>query len=199
MSLLSAADEQSLSTICPEWAGNIKQILFPEAVIQEKVKEMAKKISEDYKGKRVLCVGLLTGAFVFLTDLLRHFTVPYEVDFMVVSSYGRGTTSSGSVKLKKDLSIDPQGRDILIIEDLIDTGNTLSWIKEHLKVKQCKSVKICCLLDKKARRTAAVDVDYVGFECPDEFVIGYGMDYADEYRCIPFVGILKEQCYNGEH
>ena len=114
---------------------------------------------------------------------------------MVVSSYGRGTTSSGSVKLKKDLSIDPHNQHILIIEDLIDTGNTLLWIREHLKTKQCASVKICCLLDKKARRTANVDVEFVGFECPDEFVIGYGMDFADDYRCLPFVGVLKPSAY----
>ena len=127
-------------------------------------------------------VGLLSGCFVFLSDLLRHFLVPYEVDFMVVSSYGSGTSSSGSIKLKKDMSIDPKGRDVLIIEDLIDTGTTLEWIVSHLKTKGCESVRLCCLLNKASRRTAKVHVDYVGFECPDEFVVGYGMDFADQVR-----------------
>jgi hypoxanthine phosphoribosyltransferase len=128
---------------------------------------MAAEISRDYAGRKVLCVGLLTGCFVFLADLLRHFLVPYEVDFMVVSSYGHSTVSSGSVKLKKDMSIDPRGRDVLIIEDLIDTGTTLAWIVAHLKSKGCESVRLACLLDKACRRTANVHVDYVGFTCPD--------------------------------
>lgn len=140
--------------------------------------ELAAEIGRDYAGRKVLCVGLLTGCFVFLSDLLRHLLVPYQVDFMVVSSYGAATTSSGSVKLKKDMSIDPKGRDVLIIEDLIDTGTTLEWIVAHLKTKGCASVRLCCLLDKVSRRTAKVHVDYVGFVCPDEFVIGYGMDFA---------------------
>jgi hypoxanthine phosphoribosyltransferase len=193
MSSLSETDQVALNRIYPGWASTIKQILFPESVIQSKVKELAELISKDYAGKNVLCVGLLTGAFIFLSDLLRHLTIPYQVDFMVVSSYGHGTTSSGSVKLKKDLSIDPKGRDILIIEDLIDTGNTLKWIREHLKTKHPNSVKMVCLLDKKARRTVEVEVEYVGLECPDEFVVGYGMDYADDYRCLPFVGVLKDK------
>jgi hypoxanthine phosphoribosyltransferase len=192
---LTRAQSAQLPGICNEWANNIKCVLFEEEEIQRKVKQLAQLISREYAGKKVLCVGLLTGCFVFLSDLLRSFTIPYQVDFMVVSSYGNSTTSSGSVKLKKDMSIDPAGRDILIIEDLIDTGNTLLWIKEHLKNKHCNSVRICCLLDKKARRTAPVAVDYIGFECPDEFVIGYGMDFKDEYRCLPWIGVLKPQAY----
>jgi len=194
----ASKDEEKLIDprgICSEWAKNIKHILFSEEQIQEKVRELASTISKHYAGKKILCVGLLTGAFVFVSDLLRHLTVPYEVDFMVVSSYGKGTETTGSVKLKKDLSIDPQGRHVLIIEDLIDTGHTLAWIKDHLRMKKCASVEIVCLLDKKARRTCAVEVDYVGFICPDEFVIGYGMDFADEYRCLPWVGVLKPSAY----
>ena len=137
--------------------------------------ELAAEITRDYAGRKILCVGLLSGCFVFLSDLLRQFLTPYEVDFMVVSSYGHGTETSGSVKLKKDMSIDPKGRDVLIIEDLIDTGTTLAWIVSHLKTKGCASVRLCCLLDKVSRRKAQVHVDYVGFECPDEFVVGYGM------------------------
>lgn len=130
--------------------------------------ELAAEITRDYAGRKILCVGLLSGCFVFLSDLLRHVLTPYEVDFMVVSSYGHGTESTGSVKLKKDMSIDPKGRDVLIIEDLIDTGNTLAWIVSHLKTKGCASVRLCTLLDKASRRKAQVQIDYCGFECPDE-------------------------------
>lgn len=187
--------QQQLNKVCDEWAGNIKVVLFGEDQIQRKVREMAQEISRDYAGRKVLCVGLLTGCFVFLADLLRQFLVPYEVDFMVVSSYGHSTSTSGSVKLKKDMSIDPRGRDVLIIEDLIDTGTTLEWIVAHLKTKGCASVRLACLLDKASRRKANVHVDYVGFSCPDEFVVGYGMDFADQYRCLPFVGVLAPHAY----
>lgn len=132
---------------------------------------------------------------VFLADLLRHFTIPYKVDFMVVSSYGAATTSSGSIRLNKDMGLDASGMDVLIIEDLIDTGNTLHWIQNHLKSKGCASIKICCLLDKKERRTVPITADYVGFECPDEFIVGYGMDYGEDYRCLPFIGVLKSKAF----
>lgn len=132
---------------------------------------------------------------VFLADLLRHFTIPYKVDFMVVSSYGAATTTSGSIRLKKDMSLDANGMDVLIIEDLIDTGKTLHWMQNHLKDRGCASIKICCLLDKEERRTVPITVDYVGFKCPDEFVVGYGMDYAEDYRCLPFVGVLKSSAF----
>ena len=117
---------------------------------------------------------------------------------MVASSYGHGTTSSGVIKLKKDLGIDPSGEHIVIVEDLIDTGNTLAWIKNYLLSKNPKSVRICCILDKKCRRTSDIEIDYVGFDCPDEFVIGYGMDFAENYRTLPFVGVLKPECYAPE-
>lgn len=187
--------QRELNQVCDEWSRNIEVILFGEDQIQRKVRELAAEIGRDYAGRKVLCVGLLTGCFVFLSDLLRNLLVPYEVDFMVVSSYGSSTESSGSVKLKKDMSIDPRGRDVLIIEDLIDTGNTLAWIIKHLQTKGCESIRLCCLLDKESRRKAAVHVDYVGFKCPDAFVVGYGMDFADEYRCMPFVGVLKPSAY----
>ena len=156
----------------PEWAEKVGKVLFTAEQIQTRVRELAATICKKYEGKSILAVGLLNGAFVFVSDLLRHFTVPYAVDFMVVSSYGHGTTSSGSIKLKKDLSIDPRGKHVLIIEDLIDTGNTLAWIRNHLKTKECASVELVCLLDKTTRRTTKVDVEYVGFTCPDEFVVG---------------------------
>jgi len=187
--------QQQLNQVCDEWSKNIKVVLFGEDQIQRKVRELAAEISRDYAGRKILCVGLLTGCFVFLADLLRHVLVPYEVDFMVVSSYGHSTTSSGSIKLKKDMAIDPKGRDVIIIEDLIDTGTTLEWIVAHLKTKAASSVRLVCLLDKVSRRKAQVHVDYVGFVCPDEFVVGYGMDFADQYRCMPFVGVLAPHAY----
>lgn len=175
---------------CDEWKDTIKQVLFTEEQINAKVSELARILSNNYKGKKVLCVGLMNGCVMFLTHLLKQVTFKYKLDCMVVSSYGSETVSSGSVKIKKDLSIDPTGYDVLIIEDLIDTGITLDWIKKYLLTKGCNSVSICCLLDKKERRVVNVEVDYVGFDCPNEFVVGYGMDFNDEYRCLPFVGCL---------
>eukprot|EP00455_Lapot_gusevi_P034018 TRINITY_DN373_c0_g1_i1.p1 TRINITY_DN373_c0_g1~~TRINITY_DN373_c0_g1_i1.p1 ORF type:complete len:246 (+),score=91.04 TRINITY_DN373_c0_g1_i1:68-805(+) len=184
------------NTVLPaEWSRNIKTVLFSEDMIQRKVRELAAQISRDYAGKTIIAVGLLSGAFVFVADLLRNMNIAYEVDFMAVSSYGAGTTTSGSVKLKKDVSIDPRNRHVLIIEDLIDTGRTLQWIKDYFHSKNCASVALCCLLDKRARREVDVHVDYIGYECPDEFVVGYGMDFANQYRCCPFVGVLRPEAY----
>lgn len=203
----SKAVHVALTTCIPEvkdvvapqvWKNHIKQVLFSEAAIKAKTAELAKAISKEYSGKEVLCVGLLKGAVVFLTDLVRQLEVPYQIDFLTVSSYGHSTTSSGSVKLKKDLDIDPKGRHVLIIEDLIDTGTTLAWIKHHLASKECASVKLCTLLDKSSRRTAALKdmkIDFCGWTCPDEFVVGYGMDFSENYRCLPFVGVLKPEVY----
>jgi len=181
-----------------QWKSQMDRILFTENDIQGKVKELAASISRHYSNLTplpILCVGLLKGAFVFTSDLCRHLTVPYVIDFMVVSSYGSGTKSSGSVKLKKDLDIDPSGKHILILEDLIDTGTTLAWIKTHLQTKDCASVRICCLLDKTTRHRVQIRPDWVGFDCEDAFVVGYGMDFAEQYRCLPFVGVLKPEAY----
>eukprot|EP00823_Brevimastigomonas_motovehiculus_P006220 TRINITY_DN504_c0_g1_i1.p1 TRINITY_DN504_c0_g1~~TRINITY_DN504_c0_g1_i1.p1 ORF type:complete len:227 (+),score=53.53 TRINITY_DN504_c0_g1_i1:62-742(+) len=189
--------QEYLKTVdCPkQWKEQISQILFTSDEIQTTVKRMAAQISKDYEGKSIICVGLLKGAFMFMSDLCRHLTVPYCIDFMTVSSYGKAKVSSGSVKIKKDVDIDPAGQHILIVEDLIDTGLTLAWISKHLASKNCASVKIACLLDKPARRASscAVKVDYAGHQIPDLFVVGYGMDNVEEYRCIPFVGVLKPQ------
>jgi len=192
---LTEEETRQLPGTCPAWSDNVRTVLFTDMEIQSQVQKLAKQICRDYQGRNVICVGLLNGALVFLADLLRHFTIPYKVDFMVVSSYGSETTSSGSIRLKKDMGLDPKGSDVLIIEDLIDTGNTLQWIQNHLKAKGCASIKICCLLDKKERRTVPIAVDYVGFECPDEFIVGYGMDYAEDYRCLPFIGVLKSRAF----
>ena len=140
-------------------------------------------------------VGLLKGSILFFADLIRHIDVPYKIDFMAVSSYGSGTTSSGTIKVKKDLDVDPTGRHLLIIEDLIDTGNTLAWLCNMLKTKSPASVKLCTLLNKKECRKVDVEVDFNGFDCPNKFVVGYGMDFDEDYRCIPFVGVLKPEAY----
>lgn len=177
-------------TNCDNWKDKIKYILFDEATIDAKLDELAKQLDSDYANKNVLCVGLLSGCIMFVTHLLKKVNFRHKLDFISVSSYGHETVTSGSVKLKKDLSIDPRGYDVLILEDLIDTGITLEWIKKYLENKNCNSVKICCLLDKKERRITNVPIDYVGFECPNEFVIGYGMDYQDEFRCLPYIGVM---------
>lgn len=171
-------------------------MLFSSDQLQTRVKELAARISKDYAGESIIVVGLLKGAFMAVADVARHLTVPNEIDFMVASSYGHGsTTTSGVIKLKKDLGVDPSNRHILIVEDLIDTGTTLAWIKKYLLGKKPKSVKICCILDKYERRTANVKVDYVGYACPDEFVVGYGMDFSGHFRTLPFVGVLKPSAY----
>ena len=178
------------TTCCSEWSNKLKTILFTEQQINERNTELAKILSTEYKNKNVLCVGLMNGCLMFLTHLLEKVEFKYKLDFMTVSSYGHETVSSGTVKIKKDLNIDPAGYDVLIIEDLIDTGITLDFVKKYLEGKKCNSIKICCLLDKKSRRLVDVNVDYVGFDCPNEFVIGYGMDFEDEFRCIPFIGVM---------
>lgn len=182
----------TITTCCPEWQKNITKVLFTEEQIDKRVRELANEINTKYNGKKLLCVGLLNGAFVFVANLLKHLNIQYEVDFMVVSSYGSGTVSSGSPKLKKDMSINPHNRHILIIEDIVDTGTTLAWLQEHLNNKHCASVDVCCLLDKKVARTSEVKLDYIGFECGNEFVVGYGMDFNNEYRCLPYIAVLKE-------
>ncbi len=182
---------------CPAaWAPNIGKVLYSTSEIEQRVKQLALQISKDYEGKELVVVGILTGAICFMTDLLKHLLIPYKLDFMMLSSYGSGSKSSGVVMLKKDLARDPSGQHILIVEDLIDTGNTLKWLKNYLMTKRCASVRLCTLLDKKARREHGdVTVDYVGWVCPDEFVVGYGMDYAEDYRCLPFVGALRPEVY----
>ena len=184
-----------LKGIGPTQSDNIDHVLLTDQHIQQRVIKLAKQINNDYKDKKPLFIGLLKGAFIFFADLLRHITVPYQCDFMALKSYS-GTSSTGNIQCLKDCDIDPDGKDIIIVEDLIDTGRTLNWMKEHLSRKNCKSVKICVLLDKKERRTADVHIDYAGQIIPDEFVIGYGMDYDDDYRCLPFIGVLKESVYS---
>ncbi len=173
-----------------------ERILISEAEINAMVKSIAAKINEDYKGKNLLLVGLLKGSVVFMADLMKELTVDVKIDFMCVSSYGTSTESSGRVNIIKDVSQPVEGLDVLIVEDIIDSGNTLSFILKYFKAKGVNSVKICTLLSKPDRRVVEIPVDYMGAEIPDEFVIGYGLDFAENYRNLPYVGILKRSVYS---
>ncbi len=169
--------------------------LISEEQLHQKVAQIGKQVSADYQDKNLLMVSVLKGSVVFMADLMREISIPCEIDFMCVSSYGSGTKTSGVVKIIKDLDIDLKDRDLLIVEDILDSGMTLSYIKEMLKQRGTKSIKICTLLDKPERRKADITPDYVGFTVPDEFVVGYGLDYDEKYRNLPYVGILKPEVY----
>ena len=172
----------------------IAGILISEEEIKEICKRLGEQISKDYAGKKLLLVSVLKGAIVFMADLMRNITCDCEIDFMAVSSYS-GTKTTGVVKFKKDLDIDPDGRDILIVEDILDSGITLAYLKQVLLQRNAASIKICTFLDKPANRRADIKAEYVGKEVPDEFIIGYGLDYAEKYRNLPYVGILKREVY----
>ncbi|SHM68645.1 hypoxanthine phosphoribosyltransferase [Caldanaerovirga acetigignens] len=173
---------------------DIKEILISEEEIKKKLKELGKRITEDYRDKKdILLVGVLKGAVLFIADLIRHIDLPLQVDFMAVSSYGASTESSGVVRILKDLDENIEGKNILIVEDIIDSGLTLSYLYNMLKSRKPASIKICTLLDKPSRRKVKIKVDYLGFEIPDYFVVGYGLDYNEKYRNLPFIGILKEE------
>lgn len=174
---------------------DVEKILITEAELAKRTKELGKKISEDYAGKKILALGILKGSVVFLSDLIRNIDPEVSIDFMTVSSYGNSSQSSGELKIKKDLDTDISGKDVLIVEDIIDSGVTLSKLKEVLLKRNPASLKICTLLNKPERRTVSVDVDYIGFDIPNEFIIGYGLDYAEKYRDLPFVGVLKREIY----
>lgn len=175
---------------------DIKTVLVTKEELENKVKEMGAQISKDYKGKDLMLIGVLKGAFVFLSDLARNIDMPLEVDFMAVSSYGHSTQSSGVVKILKDLDLEIEGKDVLIVEDIIDTGLTLSYLINNLKSRGANSVKICTLLDKPERRKIDLDIKYKGFDIPDEFVVGYGIDFAEKYRNLSEISVLKEETYN---
>ncbi|HCW72930.1 MAG TPA: hypoxanthine phosphoribosyltransferase [Clostridiaceae bacterium] len=176
-------------------ADDVKEILISREELAEKCRELGAKISEDFRGKELVLVGILKGSVVFMTDLMKEITIPCSIEFMEVSSYGTGATSSGVVKINKDLDMDITGKHILIIEDIIDTGLTLSYLVEYLKTRKAEGIDIVCLLDKKERRTKDIPVTYVGYEVPDEFIIGYGIDYAEKYRNLPYVASLKDEVY----
>lgn len=168
----------------------IERTLISEVQIKQRVRELADDISRDYKGKIPTLVSILKGGIIFLTDLMRDLTVLHEIDFMSVSSYDSGMETTGVVRILADLSRNIEGKDVIIVEDIVDSGLTLDYIRHILLARHPRSLKICTLLDKKARRLVEVPIDYIGFEIPNEFVIGYGLDYQEKYRNLPYVAIM---------
>lgn len=175
--------------------GSIDKILLSEEYLSEIVSKLGKRISEDYKDKNLLMISVLKGSVIFMSDLMRKISIPCMIDFMAVSSYV-GTKSGGEVRILKDLDIPIEGYDILVVEDILDSGRTLSYILEMLKSRNPKSIKLCTLLDKPEARKADIYADYVGEKIPNEFVVGYGLDYNEKYRNLPFVGILRSKVYS---
>ncbi len=174
---------------------DIQEILISEEALRNKVAELGRQISADYKDKNLMMVSVLKGSVVFMADLMRAITVPASIDFMSVSSYGSGVKTSGIVRIIKDLDEALAGKDILIVEDILDSGMTLSYLKAHIGTKGAKSIRVATLLDKPERRRVDILPDYKGFVVPDEFVVGYGLDYDEKYRNLPYVGILKPCIY----
>ena len=176
---------------------DIDHILVTEEQLKAKVNELGAQITKDYEGRDLLLVSILKGSVVFMADLMRAIRMPCSIDFMVVSSYGgANTTSTGLVKIVKDLDQDLSGKDLLIVEDILDTGITLSHLVPMLKLRNPASVRLCTILSKPSRRKADIEPDYLGFEVPDEFVVGYGLDYDEKYRNLPYVGVLKPEVYS---
>lgn len=175
---------------------DILEVLLSEEEIKARVRELGKQITRDYAGKTPFFLGVLKGCYVFMADLTRCVELPCSMDFMAVSSYGGGTSSTGAVRITKDLNRDIEGLDVIIVEDILDSGVTLSYLKEFLATRNPASVRIVTLLDKPARRKASITADYCGFTVPDEFVVGYGLDYAERYRNLPYIGILKPEIYS---
>jgi len=174
---------------------DIQEVLFTQEQLKDRVDALARQIEADYAGKEVMFIGVLRGSFVFMADLCRAVRLPCTLDFMSVSSYGKGTTSSGQVQITKDLSEDISGRHVIVVEDILDSGNTLDYLLKLLQHRHPASVKLCVLLDKPERRKKPVVPDYTGFSIPDAFVVGYGLDYAERYRNLPYIGILKPEVY----
>lgn len=174
---------------------DLDRILLTEEQLREKVQELGAQISRDYEGKNLLLVGLLKGSVVFMSDLMRAITIDAGIDFMSVSSYGKGAKTSGVVKIIKDLQEDIASYDVLIVEDILDSGMTLSYITQLLRARGPKSIRLCTLLDKPERHKVDVHIDYLGFTIPDEFIVGYGLDYAERYRNLPYIGVLAPKIY----
>lgn len=174
---------------------DIKEVLFTPAQLDEKITELGHQITKDYRGKDLLMIGVLKGANVFMSDLMRKIETSVKIDFIAVSSYGLSTQSSGVVRIIKDLDYSIEGKDVLVVEDIIDTGLTLHYLYDNLLSRKPSSLKICTLLDKPERRRVDIPVDYKGFDIPDEFIVGYGIDYAEQYRNLPYVAILKREVY----
>jgi len=175
---------------------DIEKILITESEIQEKIKQLGEQISRDYKGKNPVLICILKGGIVFLSDLMMNISTQVELDFMSLSSYGNSTKSSGVVKIKKDIDVDITNRDVIIIEDIVDSGLTLKYLNEYFMQHNSASVKICTLLDKPNAHQIDINIDYIGFEVGNEFVVGYGLDYSQKYRNLPYIGILKKEIYS---
>lgn len=173
----------------------IEKVLFSEEQLKSAVEKIAGEINKDYEGKEPVLIGILKGSVVFMADLMRKISVDCTTDFMSVSSYGGGTETSGSVRIRKDLDRSITGKDVIVIEDILDSGTTLSHLLEILEVRRPNSLKLCVLLDKPERRVTPVKYDYVGLTVPDEFIVGYGLDYDEKYRNLPYIGVLKREVY----
>ena len=176
---------------------DVERILFTQEELARRVCELGEQITADYAGKEVAVASVLRGSYIFMADLTRAIQLPITVDFMAVSSYGSGTVSSGQVEIKKDLSDSIEGKDLIIVEDILDSGNTLYYLMDVLRARKPASIRICTLLDKPERRSKPIAADYVGFSIPDAFVVGYGLDYDEKYRNLPYIGILKPSVYGG--
>ena len=175
---------------------DIKEVYFTEEQLRDKVRELGARITEDYRGKNPLIVSVLKGSYIFMADLSRAIDIPVEIDFMSVSSYGKGTKSSGQVEIKKDLSDSIEGVHVIVVEDILDSGNTLSYLLHVLEARHPASIRLCTLLDKPERRVKPINADYVGFTVPNAFIVGYGLDYSEKYRNLPYIGILKPEIYS---
>ena len=175
----------------------IERVLYTEEQLKQRVQEMAAQITADYQGKEPVLISVLRGSYIFMADLSRAIDLPCAIDFMSVSSYGKGTSSSGQVQITKDLSDEIEGKDIIIVEDILDSGNTLFYLMQILQARHPASIRLCTLLDKPERRVKDITADYSGFSIPDAFVVGYGLDYAEKYRNLPYIGILKPEVYGG--
>jgi hypoxanthine phosphoribosyltransferase len=180
----------------PTLDDDVAEILITEAELNGRIHALGQQISADYEGEDLLLVCVLKGAVTFLADLMRQIIIPHAVDFMAISSYGASTESSGIVRILKDLDTNISGRNVLIVEDIIDTGRTLNYITQNLRTRNPKSVRICTLLSKPSRREIEIPLDYVGFEIPNRFVIGYGLDFGEIYRSLPYIGVLKQEKYD---
>lgn len=177
---------------------DVEQILYTEEELRRRVKELGCQITADYAGREPLLISVLRGAYIFMADLTRSINLDVTVDFMSVSSYGAGTVSSGQVEIKKDLSASIEGKDLIIVEDILDSGNTLYYLLDVLRARKPASIRLCTLMDKPGRRVKPIKADYVGFTIPDAFIVGYGLDYAEKYRNLPYVGVLKPGVYSGK-
>lgn len=175
---------------------DVERILYTEEELRRRVKELGAQITADYAGRRPILASVLRGSYIFMADLTRAIDLDVTVDFMAVSSYGAGTVSSGQVEIKKDLSDTIEGRDLIIVEDILDSGNTLYYLMDVLRARRPASIRICALMDKPERRTKPISADYVGFTIPDAFIVGYGLDYAERYRNLPYVGVLRPSVYD---